>query len=119
MKQPVVGVVGAGQMGSGIAQVLAQRGYDVTMVDVDEAAVARGLKAIGSSVDRLIKKGTIAAEEREALLGRLSTATEIEHLAHTSLVVEAATERRDLKFDLFRRLDALCPPDTILASNTS
>ena len=116
---PAVGVVGAGQMGSGIAQVFAQRGYDVTMVDVDEAAVARGLKSIGSSVDRLIKKGSIAAEEREALLGRLSTATEIERLADTGLIVEAATERRDLKFDLFRRLDALCPPETILASNTS
>ncbi|HSH83198.1 MAG TPA: 3-hydroxybutyryl-CoA dehydrogenase [Herpetosiphonaceae bacterium] len=114
-----VGVVGAGQMGSGIAQVFAQRGYDVTMVDVDEAAVARGLKAIGSSVDRLIKKGAIAADEREALLGRITTATEIESLAETDLVVEAATERRDLKFDLFRRLDALCPPETILASNTS
>ncbi len=114
-----VGVVGAGQMGSGIAQVFAQQGYDVIMLDIDDAAVARGLATIGTSLDRLIKKSSIAADQRETILGRVSTTTDLSALSSVQIVVEAATERPELKFDLFRRLDEFCPPETILASNTS
>ncbi len=114
-----VGVVGAGQMGGGIAQVFAQHGHTVTLLDVSEDALSRGLRAIGTSLDRLIKKGTVAADDREAILGRITTTTDLGHLGESRIVVEAATERSDLKFDLFRRLDDLCPAGTILASNTS
>src|SRR3712207_9416245 len=119
MERRAIGVVGAGQMGSGIAQVCAQHGYEVMLLDVSDEAVARGVKAIGNSLDRLIKKGSVAADDREAILGRITTTSEITHLAASYIVVEAATERPELKFDLFRQLDALCPPETILASNTS
>lgn len=114
-----VGVVGAGQMGGGIAQVFAQQEHSVTLLDLSEDAVARGMVAIGTSLDRLIKKGSLADDAREAILGRITTTTDLACLSESEIVVEAATERSDLKFDLFRRLDALCPPETILASNTS
>ncbi len=119
MDQIPIGVAGAGQMGSGIAQVFAQQGYDIIMLDIDEAAVARGLATIGTSLDRLIKKGSLTADQRETILGRISTTIDLKELASAHVVVEAATERPELKFDLFRRLDELCPPETILASNTS
>ena len=119
MDRKAIGVVGAGQMGSGIAQVFAQHGYEVALLDVNDAAIARGLKAIGNSLDRLIKKGSVSGEERGAILGRIHPATDLAALASSAIVVEAATERSELKFDLFRRLDELCPPETILASNTS
>jgi 3-hydroxybutyryl-CoA dehydrogenase len=106
-------------MGGGIAQVFAQRGYSVLLLDVNEAAVQRGLQAIGTSLDRLIKKGTVAADDKGHILGRIQPTMELERLSEAGIVIEAATERKDLKFDLFRRLDQLCPPETILASNTS
>jgi 3-hydroxybutyryl-CoA dehydrogenase len=114
-----IGVVGAGQMGNGIAQVFAQHGYSVTMVDVDHAAVQRGVQTIGGSLDRLIRKGTLGAAAKDEVLRRVRATTNFENLADAEVVVEAATERHQLKFDLFKRLDALCGPDTILASNTS
>ena len=114
-----VGVVGAGQMGGGIAQVFAQHGHDVTLLDVSEEVLARGVTAIGASLDRLIKKGTVAADQRETILGRIATTTDLDRLALSEIVVEATTERKNLKFDLFRRLDELCPPEAIMASNTS
>jgi 3-hydroxybutyryl-CoA dehydrogenase len=114
-----IGVIGAGQMGNGIAQVFAQHGYTVTMVDVSDAAVERGLRTINSSLDRLIKKGTVAVDQKDAVLSRIAPTTDLNRLANAEVVVEAATERRDLKFDLFRRLDALCQAQAILASNTS
>lgn len=119
MAQQTIGVVGAGQMGGGIAQVFAQRGYSVLMLDINEAAVQRGLKTIGTSLDRLIKKGTVAADEKEQILGRIQPVLDLERFAEAGIVIEAATERKDLKADLFRRLDELCPAETILASNTS
>jgi 3-hydroxybutyryl-CoA dehydrogenase len=119
MDQQQIAVVGAGQMGAGIAQVFAQQGHAVRLLDVSEAAVQRGQSAIGTSLDRLIRKGAIVADEKAAILGRITPVVELERLADAQLIVEAATERKDLKFDLFRRLDALCPPETILASNTS
>lgn len=114
-----IGVLGAGQMGNGIAQVFAQHGYTVAMVDISDAAVERGVRTIGGSLDRLIKKGTLAADQKTVVLGRITPTTSLDHLAGADVVVEAATERRDLKFELFQRLDALCKADAILASNTS
>lgn len=115
----MIGVVGAGQMGGGIAQVLAQHGYRVTLLDVDEAAVQRGLHAIGASLERFVKKGTLTKEHQAATMERITPTLQLEDFRPTSIVIEAATERRELKFDLFRRLDEQCSPDTILASNTS
>lgn len=119
MEQATIGVIGAGQMGGGIAQVFAQRGYAVRLLDVNEAAMERGLSAISTSLDRLIKKGTLAAEDKANVLGRITPALDIAEFRTAQIVVEAATERKDLKFEVFRTLDALCPPETILASNTS
>jgi 3-hydroxybutyryl-CoA dehydrogenase len=119
VEQTTIAVIGAGQMGGGIAQVCAQRGYSVLMLDISEAAVQRGLSAIGTSLDRLIKKGTVAADQKEQILGRIQPVLDLERLSGAGIVIEAATERKDLKFDLFRRLDALCSGETILASNTS
>lgn len=119
MAQASIGVVGAGQMGGGIAQVFAQHGYAVTLLDVNEAVVQRGLQAIGTSLDRLLKKGTVTAEDKTATLERITSTLELADMCDARIVIEAATERKDLKFDLFRRLDELCSPQTILASNTS
>lgn len=119
MEGTTISVVGAGQMGSGIAQVFAQHGYTVNLLDVNEAAVQRGVQAISTSLDRLIKKGTLSADDKAAVVTRINPTLELEQLAQASIIIEAATERKDLKFDLFRRLDELAPPETILASNTS
>lgn len=119
MTTGTIGVIGAGQMGNGIAQVFAMTGYAVTMLDISAAAVQRGVAMIGTSLDRLIKKGTMTTERRAEVLGRVTPTTELSAMRDATLVVEAATERRDLKFELFRQLDALCSPATILASNTS
>jgi 3-hydroxybutyryl-CoA dehydrogenase len=119
VNQTIIGVVGAGQMGGGIAQVFAQRGYTVRMLDVNDAALQRGLTAISSSLDRLVKKGTLAGDDKDHIVSRITPVLDLELFADTSLVIEAASERKDLKFDLFRRLDTICSPETILASNTS
>lgn len=119
MEGTTISVVGAGQMGSGIAQVFAQHGYTVKLLDVNEAAVQRGVQAISTSLDRLIKKGTLSADDKAEIVARINPTLELEQLAQASIIIEAATERKDLKFDLFRRLDELAPPETILASNTS
>ena len=115
-----IAVIGAGTMGNGIAHVFAQSGFEVTLVDVQEAALERALSTIGKNLDRLIKKEKITAEEKNATLGRISTSTEIATgVAKAELVVEAATERTDLKLKIFEQLDAAAPAHCILASNTS
>jgi 3-hydroxybutyryl-CoA dehydrogenase len=114
-----VAVVGAGTMGNGIVHVFAQTGYDVTMVDVREEALQGALKTIGGNMDRQIKKGTLAEADRDAALGRIRTATDLSAVADADLVVEAATENRDLKFKIFEEMDRHAPPHAILASNTS
>jgi 3-hydroxybutyryl-CoA dehydrogenase len=114
-----IAVVGAGQMGNGIAHVLAQHGFPVTMIDVAEAALARGRETIEKNLDRQIKKGALAAEERGAILGRVTTSTSLDAVRGAALVVEAATERRDLKFQIFADLDRLADPGAVLATNTS
>ncbi len=114
-----VGVVGAGQMGNGIAQVCAAAGLDVVMCDVAEAALDAGLTTIRQSLDRFVAKGSMSAEEREVVLQRIAISTAMDALADTDLVVEAATEDETLKSRIFRDLDTTCRPDTLLASNTS
>ena len=113
------GVVGAGQMGSGIAQVAAASGLDVVMNDIEEEFVARGLEAITANLERGVAKGRLTADEQAAVLGRIRTGTELEDMAGVDFVVEAATEQEDLKFGIFRDLDRICPPAAVLATNTS
>lgn len=113
------GVVGAGQMGGGIAQVLAMQGLDVTLTDVNDEAVNRGLAAIRKSLDKLFEKGKLAADARDGALKRIRTGTDLALHKDRELVIEAATENREVKEALFAKLDALCAPGAILASNTS
>ena len=114
-----IAVVGAGQMGNGIAHVFAQSGFPVTMVDVSPDALARGRATIEKNLDRQVKKGTIEAPAKGAALGRLATSTELDAAADASLVVEAATENAELKFRIFGDLDRIAPSGAVLASNTS
>lgn len=114
-----VAVVGAGTMGNGIVHVFAQAGYDVTMIDVRAEALEGAKKTISGNMDRQIKKGALSEADRNAALGRIATATELSAVASADLVVEAATENRDLKFKIFEELDRHAPPHAILASNTS
>ena len=114
-----VGVIGAGTMGSGIAQVCAQAGIEVTMQDIDEAATARGLKTIAGSLARLVKKGSIDEAARGAMLARVHPVTDPQALAACDLVIEAATENEGLKEKILRNVDALVRPGTIIATNTS
>jgi 3-hydroxybutyryl-CoA dehydrogenase len=114
-----IAVVGAGQMGNGIAHVFAQHGFPVTMIDVADAALARGRETIERNLDRQIKKGALAADERGAILDRVTTSTTLDAVRGAALVVEAATERRELKFQIFADLDRLADAAAVLATNTS
>ena len=119
MNIKTIGVVGAGTMGNGIAQVFAFHGYDVIMTDIAEAAVQRGLATIGKSLERLASKEKIPADAPAATLARIRGTTQLADLAAADLVVEAAVENEALKLDLFAQLDCVCRPEVILASNTS
>ncbi len=114
-----IGVVGAGTMGHGIAQVAIQAGYDVTLVDVASAALERGIGGIERSMARLIKKERLTAEARDTALERLTTGGALADLASCDLVVEAAVEKLEIKASIFAELDGLCAPHAILATNTS
>ncbi len=115
-----VAVVGAGAMGAGIAQVFAVSGRRVRLFDVSEAAVNRGLGAMASSLERIVRKGALTAEAAEAARRRVEGGADLpERLDGVNLVVEAVAEQRETKAALFRRLDAAAPPETIFASNTS
>lgn len=114
-----VAVIGAGQMGNGIAHVFAQNGFDVAMIDVSAAALDKGIATIGGNLDRQIKKGTLQASDKDAILGRIAKQTDLGAVKGASLVVEAATENRDLKFKIFGDMDAAADAGAILATNTS
>ena len=114
-----IAVLGAGQMGNGIAHVFAQSGYDVTMIDISADAVEKGRSTIAGNLDRQIKKGSLQAADKDTILGRITTATSTDAVKDADLVVEAATENRDLKFRIFADLDAKAKQGAILASNTS
>ena len=106
-------------MGGGIAQVAAASGLDVVLHDIKEEFVARGLAVIGKNLDRAVDKGKLSGEDRDATLARITTSTDLNNMATVDYVVEAAVEREDLKFKLFRELDEICPPHVILGTNTS
>ncbi|MEU9509579.1 3-hydroxyacyl-CoA dehydrogenase family protein [Micromonospora sp. NPDC048170] len=112
-------VVGAGLMGSGIAQVAAQAGWQVTLRDLDDAATGRGLDGIRKSLTRFAEKGKIEASEVEATLGRITPTTDLEAAADADIVVEAVFERLEIKHEVFRALDKICKSDAVLATNTS
>ncbi len=114
-----IGVVGAGTMGHGIAQVAAQAGFDVTLVDVAPAALERGRTAIGKSWDKLVSKGKLSEADRNASAARLATSGRIEDLASSDLVVEAVVERLEVKQGVLEALDAIVGPDAVLGTNTS
>ncbi|MFI6231885.1 3-hydroxyacyl-CoA dehydrogenase family protein [Micromonospora echinospora] len=112
-------VVGAGLMGSGIAQVAAQAGWQVTLRDLDDAATARGVAGIRKSLEKFAEKGRIEASEVEATLGRITPTTDLEAAADADIVVEAVFERLEIKHEVFRALDKICKADAVLATNTS
>ena len=112
-------VVGSGQMGSGIAQVLAETGYQVFMNDVKEEFVQRGLAKITKQLDRDIQKGRTTDKEKVELLSRITVSTNLDDAKRVQLVIEAATENKEIKLEIFRKLDKIAPQDAILASNTS
>ena len=114
-----VGVVGAGTMGNGIAQVTATAGYDVVMRDVSEELVAAGFEEMQSSLDALVARDTVTEQEAEAATARITGTTEMDALADADIVVEAVTEDMDIKQSVFEDLDTVCGPETVLASNTS
>jgi len=114
-----IGVIGAGQMGNGIAHVSAQAGLTVVMQDISEAFAAKGVANIDKNLQRGVDKGKMTAEEKAAILGRIRTTTQLEDLADCDIVVEAATENWVIKKQIFETLDKVCKPGAILASNTS
>jgi len=114
-----VGIVGAGTMGNGIAQACAVAGIDALMVDINAAALERGVTTISGSLDRLLKKEKITAEQKAAAMARIKTSGTMAALASCDYVIEAATENEPLKVKILKDLDALLPADTIIATNTS
>ena len=114
-----VGVVGSGQMGNGIAQVAACCGMEVTMVDIKQEFLDRGKSAISHSLDKLVSKERLSQQEADSALSRISSSTELESLSECDLVVEAIPEIPELKYSTFSKLDSICKPQAILASNTS
>ena len=106
-------------MGNGIAQTAASNGFDVVMCDVNSEFVEKGFANIGKSLDRFVKKETITEEQRSEIVGRIKTTTDLADLSGCTLIVEAATENFEIKKELFQKLDEICPPETILSSNTS
>ncbi len=114
-----VGIVGAGTMGNGIAQTCAAAGLQVVMVDISDEAVAKGLATIAGSLDRLIKKDKLTAEDKAAILARIKVSTQYSDFTSAQLVIEAATENYALKVKIVQQLDALLAPEVLIASNTS
>jgi 3-hydroxybutyryl-CoA dehydrogenase len=114
-----VAVIGAGQMGNGIAHVFAQSGFPVTMIDVSAEAIERGRTTIRKNLERQVKKGAIPESATDEILGRIATSDSLDDAKDATLVVEAATENSELKFKIFTELDRVAPPSAILATNTS
>ena len=114
-----IGVVGAGQMGSGIAQVAAHAGFRVTLSDVAESFLQKGLSVVSKNLQRMVEKGKLNAQEKEQITGRIRGTLRLQDMADVDFVVEAATENESVKLNLFRDLDRFCRKEIILASNTS
>ena len=114
-----IGVIGAGQMGAGIAQVAAQAGIAVVMHDITPELCKRGVDSIARNLDRMVERGRFKPEERDRVMRRVETTTRLEDLAGLGFVIEAVIENEDAKIALLQKLDKICPPETIFASNTS
>lgn len=112
-------VVGAGTMGHGIAQSFAQSGFGVRLVDISDEFVKRGVARIEGSLDKFVEKGKLTKEQKNEIMVRITASTDLKVAADCQLVIEAVVENSDVKRDLFRKLDSICPQDTILATNTS
>ncbi len=119
MNVRTVGVVGAGQMGAGIAHVAAVAGFDVILTDLENALVERAIESIDRNLDRQIKKGTVSAPQKSEAKGRIVGSTHLAEHRRADLVIESAEESYPIKAEIFRQLDVLCPPATLFASNTS
>lgn len=120
MEIKTFGIVGAGQMGNGIAQVAAhQGGLNIIMNDIADEFVERGYAAITKNLDRMVAREKITADKKDEILGRITKSTNLDDMKDADFVVEAAIEREELKLEIFRRLDNICKPGVILASNTS
>jgi len=119
MKIRTIGIVGAGQMGCGIAHVAVLAGFEVVLTDIDAQILDQGMASVAGNLDRQIRRGTVESPERDQILGRIRTSTHLVEHAKSELVVESAMERLEIKAEIFRQLDEICPPSTILASNTS
>ena len=119
MKIRTIGIVGAGQMGCGIAHVAVLAGFDVVLTDIDAEILNQGMESVAANLDRQIRRGTVEGSERDQILGRIQTSTHLKDHAKSELVVESAIERLEIKAEIFRQLDEICPKPTILASNTS
>jgi 3-hydroxybutyryl-CoA dehydrogenase len=119
MEIKTIGVVGAGQMGNGIAQVAAQSGLGVVMSDIADSFVQKGLTAISKNLGRMVEKGKIPSQKKDEILGRIKGTVQVKDMAETDFVVEAAIENESLKLNIFRELDQVCRKEIILSSNTS
>jgi 3-hydroxybutyryl-CoA dehydrogenase len=114
-----VGVIGCGLMGGGIAQVCAQAGFETVVHEVSQELLDKGLQQIDGILQKDVDKGKLTAEQRDATLARLAPTTALDALADCQIVIEAIVENLDAKREVFPALDALCPPETVFASNTS
>jgi len=119
MEIKTIGVVGAGQMGNGIAQVAAHSGFRVVMSDIADAFIQKGLATISKNLDRMVEKGKIPSQKKEETMGRIKGTIQIRDMADVDFVVEAATENESLKLNIFKELDQICRKEIILSSNTS
>ena len=115
----IIGVIGAGTMGSGIAQAFSAKGFNVILQDVSDAALEKGVAAISNSLDRLIKKGVATTDEKAQTLKHISSTTNVADLAKADLVIEAATENESVKIKILQGVEAVLRPETIIATNTS
>ncbi len=119
MEFKTIGVVGAGQMGNGIAQVAAYSGLRVVMSDIADSFVQKGLDTISKNLDRMVEKGKIISGKKDEVTGRIRGTSQVQDMAEVDFVVEAATENESLKLNIFKQLDQICKKDVILSSNTS
>lgn len=119
MEINTIGVVGAGQMGSGIAQVASQSGYHVVMSDIADSFIQKGMETISKNLDRMVEKIKITSQMKEEIIGRIKGTTQIKDLGEVDFVIEAATESESLKLDIFKELDQICRKEVILSTNTS
>jgi len=119
MEIKTIGVVGAGQMGNGIAQVAAHAGFRVVMSDIADSFVQKGLSTIAKNLERMVEKGKIPSQKKDEILGKIKGTVQVKDMAETDFVVEAAIENESLKLNIFKELDQVCRKEIVLSSNTS